>query len=132
MGNEMKGLGELELEILKRIWEHQPCSVQQVARVVGERRNCARTTVLTVMQRLSAKGYLTRHKQKGVFQYSTTGNRKEVLSGLTEKFIDRVLDGSPLPFVASLIERKQLTPEQAAELRELLGELEHRNGEDDS
>ena len=132
MGNEKKGLGELELEILKRIWEHQPCSVQEVARIVGKRRNCARTTVLTVMQRLRAKGFLTRRKQKGVFRYSTTGDREEVLSGLTEKFIDRVLDGSPLPFVAYLIERKQLTPEQVAELRELLGELEDRNGEDES
>ncbi len=132
MDKKMKGLGELELEILKRIWEHQPCSVQEMARVVGERRNCARTTVLTVMERLRAKGYLPRRKQKGAFRYSTTGDRQEVLSGLTEKFIDRVLDGSPLPFVASLIERKQLTPGQAAKLRELLGELEDRNGEGES
>ena len=30
-------LGELELEVLKVIWERQPCSVQQVAQIVCER-----------------------------------------------------------------------------------------------
>jgi len=125
-----KGLGELELDILKHIWERQPCSVQDIALVVGKERNCARTTVLTVMERLRAKGYLRRRKQEGVFQYSTTDDRQKVLSALTEKFIDRVLDGSPLPFVACLIKRKNITSEQAAELRDLLGQIEDKDGED--
>ena len=58
-------LGELELEVLKVIWERQPCTVQQVAEIVGGKRGSAPTTVLTVMQRLHKKGFLSRRKCRG-------------------------------------------------------------------
>ena len=62
MAEQELSLGDLELEILKIIWERQPCTFPQVADVMAERRGLARTTVLTVMQRLHAKGFLKRRK----------------------------------------------------------------------
>ena len=121
-----QGLGELELEVLKTIWQQQPCTVQEVADLLNDSRGCARTTVLTVMQRLHAKGYLRRRKKDGVFRYSTTQGRKTVMSGLVGQFVDKVLDGSPLPFVAYLAEMKDLTPKQADRLHAILNELESR------
>ena len=53
-------LGELELEVLKVIWEQQPCTVQEVAEIMHGRKGLARTTVLTVMQRLHKKKFLRR------------------------------------------------------------------------
>lgn len=123
------GLGELELEVLKTVWELPGCTVQKVAEVLGEQRGSARTTVLTVMQRLHAKGFLDRKRTDGVYRYTATEGRGKVLAGLIGKFVDRVLDGSPAPFLAYLADAEGLTEEQASQLREMVQDLERREEE---
>lgn len=117
-------LGELELEILKIVWERQPCTVSAVAELMAERRGYARTTVLTVMQRLAGKGFLKRRKRDGVFHYSATKKKSATVDGLIKQFVNTVLDGSPLPFVAYLAESGDLTSEQARTLRAMARRLE--------
>ena len=129
MAKREPGLGELELEVMKVVWERQPCSVQEVAEIVGERRGSARTTVLTVMQRLHAKGFLKRRKRQGIYRYLTTAERGKVISGLVEQFVEKVLDGSALPFVAYLAETKGLRQEQVDALRAIAENLEKEKGE---
>ncbi len=129
MIKQQKELGELELDVLKEIWENQPCTVQEVAKILGKKRGCARTTILTVMQRLHAKKYLKRQKNDGVFQYSTTEGRKKVMSRMIGQFLDKVLDGSALPFVAYLSDTKDLTKEQAETLKAIVEKLENKEQE---
>lgn len=129
MAKKRARLGELELAVLKTIWEHQPCTVQQVAKILGKRRGCARTTVLTVMQRLHAKDFLKRRKVGKVFHYVPTEGRNKVISRLIGQFLDKVLDGSALPFVTYLTERKDLTQEQVAALRAIAKKLESKQKE---
>ena len=123
-------LGELELEVLKVIWEREPATVPDVAEVMAASRGSAKTTTLTVMQRLHAKGYLKRRKRGGIFHYSTTEKRGRVMSRLVSQFVGTVLDGSALPFVAYLAETKGLSKEQAAALRRIVREVEDQPGEE--
>ena len=124
MTDEQKSLGELELLILKTVWESPESTVQEVTDIVGEQRTCARTTVLTVMQRLHAKGFLKRKKVDGVFRFTATRDRGTVFSSLIGQFVDRVLDGSSAPFLAYLSTNDELTPEQARQLQAIVKELE--------
>jgi len=117
------------LEVMKVVWERQPCSVQEVAEVFERERGLARTTVLTVMQRLHGKEFLRRQKADGVYRYSTTEERGKVISGLIGQFVERVLDGSPLPFVAYLAKTEGLTREQVDALRAISENLEKEKGE---
>ncbi len=126
MTKQQKELGELELDVLKAIWENQPCTVQEVAKILHKKRGCARTTILTVMQRLHMKKFLKRQKNDGVFQYSTTEGRTKVMSRLIGQFLDKVLDGSALPFVTYLSDTKDLTKEQADTLRAIAEKLEKK------
>ena len=41
MGKNQTRLGELELEVLKLIWQHQPCTVPQIADLLAQRRGQA-------------------------------------------------------------------------------------------
>ena len=129
MAKKGSNLGELELVVMKTIWEHQPCTVKQIAKILGKRRGCAKTTVLTVMQRLHAKHFLKRRKVGGLYQYSPTEERGTVISKLIGQFLDKVLDGSPTPFVAYLLETEDLSPKQIAALRKIAQELEKKEGE---
>ena len=56
---------------VKDVAERGPATVGEVARGFGEARGLARTTVLTVMERLRRKGYLGRAKDGGAYRYST-------------------------------------------------------------
>ncbi|MCL4694634.1 MAG: BlaI/MecI/CopY family transcriptional regulator, partial [Candidatus Hydrogenedentes bacterium] len=109
MAPRRKDLGELELAVLNAVWERPGSTVREIAEVMAERRSIARTTVLTVMQRLHAKKFLKRAKARGVFRYSATGEQTEVVSDLIGHFVQKVLGGSPAPFLAYLADAKNLT-----------------------
>ena len=55
MRKKKKDLGELELAVLNAVFERPASSVREIAEVMAEERGLARTTILTVMQRLHAK-----------------------------------------------------------------------------
>ena len=129
MAKKQSSLGELELVVLKTIWKHQPCTVQKIAAVLGKRRGCARTTVLTVMQRLHAKGYLKRRKVGKLHQYSSTERRSDVMSRLIGQFLDKVLDGSAAPFVTYLTEKENLSDKHITALQKIARELDRKEGE---
>ena len=129
MVDKGSNLGELELTVMKAIWENHPCTVKQIAQLLGKQRGCAKTTVLTIMQRLHAKNFLKRRKKGGVFQYSPTEQRGKVMSQLIGQFLDKVLDGSPAPFVAYLLETEDLNPKQVDALRKIAQDLEKKEGE---
>src|SRR5213593_1472150 len=103
-------LGELQLEILRFLSVHGPISVGEVAERFGEPRGLARTTVLTVMERLRKKGFLTRSKGERPFRYSPRVTQGEVLRGLVRDFVEKTLGGSLSPFTAYLAEARDLSP----------------------
>ena len=113
-------LGELQLEILRFLSVHGPLTVGEVTARFGEPRGLARTTVLTVMERLREKGYLSRTKQEGVFRYAPYAGKAEVLRDLVHDFVEKALQGSVSPFFAYLGEEKALSDEEIAALRQLL------------
>ncbi|GMV93390.1 MAG: hypothetical protein AMXMBFR82_31680 [Candidatus Hydrogenedentota bacterium] len=124
MAPRRKDLGELELAVLNAVWERPGSTVREIAEVMAGRRSIARTTVLTVMQRLHAKKFLKRTKVRGVFRYSATGEQTKVVSDLIGHFVQKVLGGSPAPFLAYLADAKNLTEDQIDQLRNIVEELE--------
>src|SRR5438552_9482466 len=121
---EQPSLGDQELEVLRYVSEHAPISVGEVAERFGAPRGLARTTILTVMERLRKKGYLARTKGERPFRYSPRAPQAQVLQGLVREFVEKTLGGSLSPFVAYLAEAKDLSPEELEELRRLVETLQ--------
>jgi predicted transcriptional regulator len=76
------------------------------------------------MERLRKKGYLRRKKREGVFEYSPTLSRTDLLRNLVRDFVQKTLGGSVSPFVAFLAEERELSGEEIAGLKQLVRELE--------
>ena len=72
-----KTIGDQELALLQYIAEQGDASVGEVAAAFGESRGLARSTVLTMMERLRAKAYLKRKQVEGVYRYSTTARQDD-------------------------------------------------------
>jgi predicted transcriptional regulator len=121
-----ESLGHLELDVLQYVSDHHPISVREAATHFAETSGQARTTVLTVMERLRAKGHLTRRKVEGVHRYSPTISKAELLRRMVGDFVDDVLGGSASPFVAYLSQSSLLSDDEARKLARLLKQIESR------
>ena len=115
-----------ELQILQYINDHHPVTVGEVAVHFADARDYARTTVLTIMERLRGKGHLTRKKAGGAYKYSPVVQKRELQRRLVRDFIDRALSGSVRPFVAYLAQDADLSPAEVTELQQLLREVSAR------
>lgn len=121
---EKPSLGEQELETLRFVSDRSPITVGEVVFEFGKPRGLARTTILTVMERLRTKGFLTRRMVDGVYQYSPKVESEVLLKGLVSDFIERSLGGSLSPFVSYLADTGRLSEKEIAELRRMVESLE--------
>jgi predicted transcriptional regulator len=117
-------LGAQEFDALALVREREPISVGEMAKAFGAPRGLARTTVLTMMERLRTKGYLTRSKIEGVFHYSPKAGSEEAMNDLVGDFVRRSLGGSLQPFVSYLVEGSDLSSAEVEQLRKLVESLE--------
>jgi predicted transcriptional regulator len=116
-------LGEQELETLNFVAENAPISVGDVAKHFSLQKGLARTTVLTVMERLRTKGYLVRKLHEGLYVYEPKQDHDELLADLVANFVERSLGGSLSPVVAYLADSGRLTQDQLADLQRLIDGL---------
>jgi predicted transcriptional regulator len=122
-------LGQAEWEILRYVGEHHPVTVRQVADHMAADKGLARTTVLTVMERLRTKRFLVRRKQGDVYRYSPKKSVAELTQGLVQSFVDNMLSGTLSPFFAYLSRSDKVSDEQLEELKKLVRDLESQRGE---
>ena len=125
-----KTIGDQELALLQYIAEQGDASVGEVAAAFGESRGLARSTVLTMMERLRAKAYLQRKQVGGgVFRYSTTARQDDVVRNAVGSFVEKTLQGSVSPFVAWMSQRTEVSDNELAELEALVATLQSKRKE---
>ncbi|HXE78161.1 MAG TPA: BlaI/MecI/CopY family transcriptional regulator [Rhodanobacter sp.] len=118
-------IGDQELALLRHLAKQQPASVGEIAASFGEIHGLARSTVLTMMERLRTKGYLKRRQAQGVYRYSTTTTGPgEATRNAVGQFVEKTLSGSVSPFVAWMAERGEVSDDELAELQALVAQLE--------
>ena len=103
----MRGFGELEAVIMDRLWNwNHAATVREVLEDLATKRRIAYTTVMTVMDNLYRKGWLTRELDGKAYRYRPVSSReeysaelmREVLAGSGDevatllRFVDRMTD----------------------------------------
>jgi predicted transcriptional regulator len=127
--SDKPNIGRAEMDILHYVTKHHPVTVRQVADHISETKGHVRTTVLNIMERLRKKGFLRRKKQNGIFEYSSTLPRTDLLRNLVRDFVQKTLGGSVSPFVAFLAEEGEVNDAELVELKRLVRELESEQKE---
>ena len=123
--NEMREstIGEQELTLLRHIADRGAVSVGEAAEEFGASHGLARSTVLTMMERLRKKGYLSRRLQDGVYRYRARKSSAELMKGAVRRFIERNLGGSVSPFLAYLSESGEISQSEMRQLEEIVARL---------
>ena len=112
---EMK-LGVIESRFADIIWQNEPLSTAELVAFCHEELNWKRTTTYTVLKRLSERGIF----QNNNGTVTSLISRDEFYSMQSEKFVEETFDGSLPAFFAAFTARKQLTPEEAADIRRMI------------
>ncbi|WP_442508632.1 BlaI/MecI/CopY family transcriptional regulator [Novipirellula sp. SH528] len=114
---------ELELQILKVLWDAEPMTVREVRDSLAiEGRDLAHTTVITMLGTMVDKGQIEKLDPTlgKAFRFSPLMQRDDVSRGMLGDIVDRVFDGSAEAVMLSLFDVKELDEEELASLRKLL------------
>jgi predicted transcriptional regulator len=80
-------LTPLELDIMKAVWCRPPITVREVQYAIRPGRQLAYTTVMTIMDRLHQKGFLTRTLRSRAHYYEPAVDFTEVRDEAVETLI---------------------------------------------
>lgn len=113
---------ELELEILKVLWDDSPLPVREVrARLEAEAdRPLAHSSVITMLNIMHRKGFLRRRKEGKSFLFSPKVKKENVAGGIMGDLLSRVFNDSPSALVLNLLETADLDSNELAELQKLI------------
>jgi predicted transcriptional regulator len=123
----MKSIGDRELALLRHVESRGSATVGEVAEAFGKVESLARSTVLTMMERLRLKGHLSRRLTDGVYRYSARAATGDVVRRAVHSFVDKTLGGSLSPLVTYLAERGEVSDAELAELEQVVNQLHARN-----
>lgn len=122
MTNDIR-ISEAELDIMAVLWAQSPLSAVEIAARAPGRRAWSSTTVKTMLARLVDKGALAAEAQGRRFLYHPLIERDPVAGAQAGRLVDRLFGGRISPLVAHLAERRDLAPDDLAELEALVRSL---------
>jgi BlaI family penicillinase repressor len=122
-------LTEAEWEIMKVVWEKEPCAAGTVQETLAKSRDRAYSTVKTIMDRMAEKGFLQIEKIRNLQLFRSCISQVDAKRGEFRRMLKRAFDGALTPMMQFLIEHEGLSKKQASELRRLVNKAEkEKNG----
>ncbi len=114
-----------ELEILRVLWEHEPCMVRDVHEVFSQTgRSVAYTTVLKLLQIMTEKGLVYRDVSGRAHLYRSAVPRPHTQKQLVDDLVERAFGGAAAQLVLHALSGGKSSPEELNEIRGLLDKLE--------
>jgi BlaI family transcriptional regulator, penicillinase repressor len=124
----MKGprnLGELQLAILRTLWQHGEAAVADVHGALSDR-GLALTTIATMLRKMEEKG-LVAHRENGrQFLYKAKVAPDLVQKNLVSDLVTRLFDGDPLELVNHLLRAGEIELGELDDLRRKVADAERK------
>ncbi|MFT7668112.1 MAG: BlaI family penicillinase repressor [Planctomycetota bacterium] len=111
-------LGELQLAIMRVLWQSGSASVAEVHQGLPEVRSRALTTIATMLSKMEKKG-VVRHRSEGrQFIYEPTVSEDEVKRSMVAELAHRLFDGDFTALVTHLIDEREIDAKELEDLKE--------------
>jgi len=115
-----------ELEILQVLWTRGPSTVREVHEALSEKKPLGYTSVLKLMQIMTAKGLVRRDEAQRAHVYEAYQPAEKTKRQLAVDMIQRVFDGSARELMLHALADRPASKDEIEELRKLLDEYERR------
>lgn len=113
-----------ELAILRVLWRFGPATVRAVHDELSRAQETGYTTVLKLMQIMTEKGLVKRDESERSHVYKSSFSEEQVQRQLVGHLLDRAFGGSAQKLVMQALAAKKSSPNELAEIRRLLDEME--------
>jgi predicted transcriptional regulator len=115
-----------ELEILTVLWRLGVSTVRTVHAELQRKEPVAYTTVLKLMQIMTEKGLVERDETERAHLYRPALKQEDTQRQIVRDLLDCVFDGSAAQLVLRALSEERASPQEIAEIRQMLDEAEKR------
>jgi len=115
---------EVELQILGILWERGPCTVRQVHEGLVDLKETQYPTTVKMLLVMLEKGLVRRDERARPIVYRAAISREKAQKQMLGDLLKRVYEGSAKTLMMHAMTAKKATPEEIAEIRQFLAELE--------
>ena len=113
-------LSNSEWKLMRRLWDRPGGTITELTAALREETGWSKNTVITMLSRLEAKGAV-RHEEGGrAKRYYPALQREDAAREETENFLSKVYGGSLGLMMSAMVESRQLTEADIAELSAIL------------
>ena len=118
-------MSDAEREVLKVLWDNGPLPVRDVMRLlIDHGQEWARSTVVTLLQRLERKGYVDSDKRQHAFVFRAIVSREQVMHSRMVDLAGELCEGDAMPLVLAFAERHRFSAEEIKRFRSMIDELQ--------
>lgn len=123
-------LGELERAVMEQLWaaadaESTPISVREVHESLAETRDLAYTTVMTVLDRLTKKGFVQRERDGRAWRYVPSQTREQLTAETLHHTLSSLSGTDRTSALLHFLDES--SPAELDDLRSALAVVEARN-----
>ena len=117
---------DAEYEVMKAVWElNGAATSREIVDKVREKTPWRKTTIKTLISRLTSKGALDSDKNLGsVYRYSAKISEDEYKNQESENLIEKLFNGSVNEMLLNFTKSRKLSKQELEELIKLVGEQE--------
>jgi BlaI family transcriptional regulator, penicillinase repressor len=127
MTRSKEDVTEAELSLLEALWDCGPATIRQlVAQVYNQTGPSVYATVQKLLDRLEAKGCVTRDRRAAVHVFAAAVNRDDLIGRRLRAVADSLCGGSLSPLLTHLVEGRGLSENERRELRALINRLDRK------
>lgn len=108
-------LADRESQLMNVLWDLGPSTVTEVQAHLGA--GLAYTTVLTMLRKLEAKGFVGHVEEGRAHRYHALIERQTARDGALKALVARLFKGSSDALLMHLISSEKLTPRQVARIK---------------
>ena len=121
---ERHQLTELQLAILRVVWDKGEATVQDIWETLHPERGLAQTTIATMLSRLERRGVVTRRAQARQYHYKAAVTEPEVQHSMVGELTERLFDGDVTALVQHLLSGEDVSPGDIAKIRDMIERVE--------
>jgi BlaI family penicillinase repressor len=118
---------DAELEILQVLWQDGPATVRTVNEQLSKSREVGYTTTLKIMQLMLEKGLVQRDDEGRSHIYRAAVREQDTQGLLLDRFVEATFGGSALKLVMQALGHRRTSPDELAQIRRLLNDIEIQN-----
>jgi len=115
-------ISDAEWQVMNVVWSEQPLTAQEIIGELEDQAAWAPATVKTMLHRLVKKNVLTYEMQGNRYVYRARARRANCVRQASRSFLQRVFGGESAPLLVHFLRSSKLSPDEIAQLRQVLDE----------